>query len=134
MAFAARARRKLARPQTGNVKNQTENSSSTILGLVECFLQRPTPIRAQVFACVVAVGIPRKEQTPRNDEDAVSAALLLSGSSEVISQPIFFIIFEPPIKVPSVIARAQERVIPIGILKVDTVLTSAHFMNESPNM
>ena len=88
------------------------------LGLVECLRQRPTPIIAQVFACVVAVGIPRNEQTPSTVEEAVSAAELESGSRSVSSQPTFFIIRAPPIIVPSVIAAAQMRVMYSGIEKL----------------
>ena len=65
------------------------------------------------------MGIPKNEQTPRNDDEAVSAALLLKGSSSVMSQPTFFIIREPPISVPSVIADAHARAIPNGILKLE---------------
>lgn len=89
---------------------------------------------AQVFACVVAVGIPKKEQTPRNDEDAVSAALLLSGSSSVISHPTFFIIREPPIRVPIVIEAAQESVIQIGIEKSRVLWLDIPLRKESPNI
>ena len=116
MAFAQRESKKLIIAHTGKVKNQTQKSSNTIFLFVEPFLQSPIPIRAQVFACVVAVGIPKKEQTPRKDDDAVSAALLLKGSRAVISHPTFFIIFEPPMNVPAVIATAHNMVISIGIL------------------
>ena len=104
-------------PQIGKVKSQAKNISAAIFGLVPPLLQRPIPIIAQVFAWVVAVGIPRKEQTPRKDEDAVSAALLLKGSRSVMSHPTFFMIREPPISVPSVIATAHASVIAIGIEK-----------------
>lgn len=135
MAFAKRDIRKLARAQMGNVKIQAAKSSKTILGLVEPFLQRPIPISAQVFACVVAVGIPKNEQTPRKDDEAVSAALLLRGSRAVISQPTFFIIFDPPIKVPSDIARAQARVTVIGMLNsLVSDERALPFMNEIPNI
>ena len=108
-AFTTSERKKLNAPQTGKVKSQPKNICAAILGFVPFFLQRPTPIIAQVFACVVAVGIPKKEQTPKNDDDAVSAALLFKGSSVVISHPTYFIIREPPISVPSVIAAAKSR-------------------------
>ena len=99
------------------------------------FLQSPIPIKAQVFACVVAVGIPKKEHTPRKEEDAVSAALLLSGSREVMSHPTFFIIFEPPINVPAVIASAHISVMLIGILKLSSAFVNeGEPMNERPNM
>ena len=104
-------------PLIGKVKNQAKNISAAIFGFVPPLLQRPIPIIAQVFAWVVAVGIPRNEQTPRNDDDAVSAALLLNGSRSVISHPTFFMIREPPISVPSVMATAHARVIAIGIEK-----------------
>ena len=118
----------------GKVRNQAKNTSAAIFGLVPPFLQRPIPIIAQVFACVVAVGIPRKEQTPRKDEDAVSAALLLSGSSSVISQPTFFIILEPPIRVPRVMVPAQASVIHMGIAKPDVSAWVSPFRKASPNI
>ena len=134
MAFAQKASKKLTTPHMGKVKNQALKSSNIIFLFVEPFLQRPIPIRAQVFAWVVAVGIPKKEQTPRKEDDAVSAALLLRGSSEVISHPTFFIIFEPPIKVPTVIASAHISVIVMGILKFPSVVVRALSpMKVSPN-
>ena len=105
-----------------------------ILGLVPPFLQSPIPIIAQVFAWVVAVGIPKNEHTPRKEDDAVSAALLLNGSSSVMSQPIFFIIREPPIKVPKVIAEAQATVMMIGIEKSDVFAETLPSINVSPNI
>ena len=117
----------------GKVKNQAINISRAILGFVPPFLERPIPIIAQVFACVVAVGSPRNEQTPRKDEDAVSAALLLKGSSSVMSHPTFFIIRAPPISVPAVIAIAQARVITIGMLK-SCLFVVFPLINVSPNI
>ena len=134
MAFAQMEIRKLTIPHTGKVKNQAAKSSNMIFLFVEPFLQSPMPIIAQVFACVVAVGIPKKEQTPRKEDDAVSAALLLSGSSVVISQPTFFIIFEPPKNVPAVIAIAHKSVIVIGILNSLSVLNVSTPINESPSI
>lgn len=121
-------------PQIGKVKNQAINTSAAIFGFVPPFLQSPIPIIAQVFACVVAVGIPKNEQTPKNDDDAVSAALLLKGSSSVISHPTFFIIREPPISVPSVIASAQATVIQIGIEKLDVSELGVLLIKASPNI
>ncbi len=132
MAFAKSESRKLTTPQTGNVKNQIKKSSITILRSVDPFLQRPIPIRAHVFAWVVAVGIPKKEQTPRKDDEAVSAALLLKGSREVISHPTFFIIFDPPIKVPSDIASAQVSVTVMGILNSSAFCDMS--IKESPSI
>ena len=120
--------------QIGKVKNQAINTSAAILGFVPPFLQSPIPIIAQVFACVVAVGIPKNEQTPKNDDEAVSAALLLKGSSSVISHPTFFIIREPPISVPSVIAMAQATVIQIGIEKLDVSELGFLLIKASPNI
>ena len=121
-------------PQIGKVKNQAINTSAAIFGFVPPFLQSPIPIIAQVFACVVAVGIPKNEQTPKNDDEAVSAALLLKGSSSVISHPTFFIIREPPISVPSVIAMAQATVIQIGIEKLGVSELGALLIKASPNI
>ena len=120
--------------QIGKVKNQAINTSAAIFGFVPPFLQSPIPIIAQVFACVVAVGIPKNEQTPRKEDEAVSAALLLKGSSSVISQPTFFIIREPPISVPSVIEIAQASVIHIGMLKLDVLINVFASINASPNI
>ena len=119
----------------GKVKNHTKKSSATIFLLVEPFLQSPIPLKAQVLAWVVAVGIPKKEQTPRKEDEAVSAALLLRGSRAVISHPTFLIIFEPPINVPAVIASAHVRVILIGILNSElTPESEAPSKNERPNI
>lgn len=134
MAFAQRESKKLTVAQAGKVKSHAQKSSVTTFLFVEPFLQSPIPIIAQVLAWVVAVGIPKKEQTPRNEDDAVSAALLLSGSSVVISQPTFFIIFDPPIKVPAVIASAHAIVIASGILNPSSAVKVSAPIKESPNI
>ena len=133
-AFAKSESKKLIIAHIGNVKNQAVNISAAIFGLVPPFLQRPMPIIAQVFACVVAVGMPKKEQTPRNEEEAVSAALLLKGSSSVISHPTFFIIREPPISVPRVIETAQANVIHTGIVKAEVSAYVLPSKNARPNI
>ena len=117
MAFAQKVSKNAIRAQAGKVRNHPKNNSAATFGLVERFLQRPTPIIAQVFACVVAVGIPKNEQTPKIAEDAVSAAELDSGSRSASSHPTFFIIFVPPIIVPNVIAAATLKVSKRGIWK-----------------
>ena len=121
--------------QAGKVRNHAKNNSPAIFGLVPFLLQRPIPIIAQVLACVVAVGSPRKEHTPKKEDEAVSAALLLKGSREVSSHPTFLIMREPPIRVPSVIAAAQATVIYIGILNSSPVLIEVFpLMKVSPSM
>ena len=102
--------RKPIAAQIGNVSIHPISICPTTRGSVPFLLHSPTPIIAHVFAWVVAVGIPKKEQTPSMADDAVSAALLPSASRWVISQPTFFIIFEPPSIVPNVIAVAHIRV------------------------
>ena len=64
---------------------------------------------------MVAVGIPKNEQTPRSADEAVSAAELERGSRSVSSQPTFLIIREPQSIVPKVIAAAQISVMLKGM-------------------
>lgn len=68
----------------------------------------PAPIIEVVMTCVVLTGAPKNVISSIDNAEAVCAAKPDAGCNFVTPLPMVFMIFQPPIEVPSAITVAQE--------------------------